>query len=83
MIITTQTGEKIDTATLSPAERHILQKLFAWASLVKSVSGFQEKKQEALEAGWNQSGPVTETRALALVARHLEVGIRQRLKSGG
>lgn len=79
MIITT-TGEKIDTATLSSEERHILQKLFAWKSLVDSVALFREKKKDALKAGWNNSGPVSESRALSLVMVHLETQVRLRLQ---
>lgn len=80
MIITTSSKEIIDTASLTPEERHILQKLFAWQSLVDSVALFREKKQEALKTGWNNSGPVAETRSLALVIQHLETQIRQRLR---
>lgn len=80
MIITSSTGEKIDTATLSSEERHILQKLFAWKSLVDSVALFREKKNEALKNGWNNSGPVPESRALSLVIAHLETQVRLRLQ---
>ncbi len=80
MIITTSRNQIINTATLSPEERHIIQKLFAWESLVDSVAGFRKKQQEALKTGWNNSGPVTETRALSLVSQHLEAKIRLRLK---
>lgn len=80
MMIITTTGEKIDTATLSSEERHILQKLFAWKSLVDSVALFREKKKDALKAGWNNSGPVSESRALSLVMAHLETQVRLRLQ---
>ena len=80
MMIITSTGEKIDTATLSSEERHILQKLFAWKSLVDSVALFREKKKEALKTGWNNSGPVPESRALSLVIAHLETQVRLRLQ---
>lgn len=80
MIITTTTGEKIDTDSLSSEERHILQKLFAWKSLVDSVALFREKKKEALKNGWNNSGPVSESRALSLVIAHLETQVRLRLQ---
>jgi hypothetical protein len=80
MIIITSSGEKIDTAHLSSAERHILQKLFAWKSLVDSVALFREKKKAALETGWNNSGPVSESRELSLVIAHLETQVRLRLK---
>jgi hypothetical protein len=80
MIIITPSKETIDTAVLSPEERHILQKLFAWESLVDSVAGFRAKKQEALKTGWNNSGPVAETRSLYLVIQYLETKIRLRLR---
>jgi hypothetical protein len=80
MIIITAGGEKIDTARLSSVERHILQKLFAWKSLVDSVALFREKKRDALKIGWNNSGPVSESRSLSLVIEHLEVQVRLRLQ---
>ncbi len=80
MIIITSSGEKIDTAALSSEERHILQKLFAWKSLVGSVALFREKKKAALKNGWNNSGPVFESRALSLVIEHLETQVRLRLR---
>jgi len=83
MIIITSSGEKIDTAILTSEERHILQKLFAWKSLVDSVELFREKKRDALEKGWNNSGPVTESRALSLVIAHLENQVRLRLEKRG
>ncbi len=80
MIIIVSSGEKIDTAKLTAAERHILQKLFAWKSLVDSVAAFREKKKDALEKGWNNSGPVSESRALSLVMAHLETQVCLRLE---
>jgi hypothetical protein len=81
MIITTDGGQTIDTAELSPEERHVIQKLLAWMTLVDTVEQFSQKKQQTLAAGWNDSGPVRETRALSLVFRHLEKQVRQRLKN--
>jgi len=80
MIITTDSGQTIDTVDLSPEERHVIQKLLAWMTLVDTVEQFRQKKQQALAAGWNDSGPVRETRSLSLVFRHLEKQVRQRLK---
>jgi len=80
MMIITSSGEKIDTAIMTPEERHILQKLFAWKSLVDSVALFREKKRQALKTGWNNSGPVTASRALALVIAHLETQVQLRLE---
>ena len=82
MIIKITDGTSIDTAKdFGPEERHIAQKLFAWASLVESVAQFRELKKKALNDGWNNSGPVQESRALALVAGELEGRIRQRSKN--
>lgn len=59
MIITLKTGKKIDTETdLSAAERHIVQKLIIWKTIVDSNHAFDEKIHAALSAGWNNSGPV-------------------------
>ena len=80
MIIRTDSGQTIDTADLGPEERHVIQKLLAWMTLVDTVEQFRQKKQQALAAGWNDSGPVRETRSLSLVFRHLEKQVRQRLK---
>ena len=81
MIIKITDGASIDTAKdFGPEERHIAQKLFAWAGLVESVAQFRDLKKKALNDGWNNSGPVQESRALALVAGELEGRIRQRLK---
>ena len=82
MIINTYDGASIDTSKdLSPAERHIVQKLFAWATMVESVARFRELKQKALAEGWNNSGPLRESRALSLVAEDLEIQIRRRLRN--
>ena len=81
MIIETFDGRSINTATdLGPEERHILQKLMAWGSMVKSLDQFRDIKKKALANGWNNSGPVRESRALSLVVKGLEIQIRQRLK---
>lgn len=79
----TDGGQSVDTDTLSPEERHIIQKLMAWASLVDSPAKFRAKKEEALKAGWNNSGPVRESRALSLVIRSLENKLMERLKRSG
>ncbi len=80
MIIRTDSGHPIDTADLSPEERHVIQKLLAWMTLVDSVDQFCQKKDQALAAGWNNSGPVRATRTLTRVIQHLEKQVRQRLK---
>ncbi len=81
MIIKTDTGNTIDTANLSPEERHVLQKLFAWKTLVESLEQFRDKKNQALAAGWNDSGPIRETRALSQVIQHLEKQVKERVKN--
>ncbi len=81
MIIKTGTGNTIDTADLTPEERHVLQKLFAWNTLVESLDQFRDKKNQALAAGWNHSGPIRETRALSQVIQHLEKQVKERLKN--
>jgi len=55
----------------------------AWASVCESRAFFREKTAAALEAGWNDSGPVAKTRALSLVIDHLEKKVRHRLGSAG
>jgi hypothetical protein len=83
MIIMADGGQSVDTDTLSPEERHIIQKLMAWSSLVDSPAKFRAKKEEALKAGWNHSGPVRESRVLSLVIRSLENKLMERLKRSG
>ncbi|MFO7913001.1 MAG: hypothetical protein R6V15_12640 [Desulfotignum sp.] len=81
MIITTENKKTINTADLTPEERHVLQKLFAWNTLVDSLEQFRDKKHQALAAGWNHSGPIRETRALSQVIQHLEKQVKDRLKN--
>ena len=81
MIITTDTGNTIDTADMTSEERHVLQKLFAWNTLVDSLDQFRDKKNQALAAGWNHSGPIRETKVLSQVIQHLENQVRNRLKN--
>lgn len=80
MIITTNSGQTFDTnEDLTAPERHILQKLFLWETLSHSLQEFREKKKTALLKGWNNSGPVTESRALKDIIRHLEAKVSLRL----
>jgi hypothetical protein len=82
MIINIYDGTSIDTVKdFGPEERHIVQKLFAWVTMVESVAQFRELKKKALVDGWNNSGPVRESRALSLVANDMEIRIRERLKN--
>jgi hypothetical protein len=80
MITTTKSGVAIDTAQdLSPPERHILQKLLLWKDLAASVEEFRGKKEQALLDGWNNSGPIQESRILSSIVRDLEEKVAQRL----
>ena len=82
MLIHIDNKTEIDTdRDLSAEERHVLQKLFGWKTLVDSVAQFQQKKKSALFVGWNNSGPIRESRALALVIQQLEKELRLRLKN--
>jgi hypothetical protein len=81
MILTTRTGQSYDTETdLSAQERHVLQKLFLWKSMASSVEEFRKKKEEALQKGWNRSGPVRESDALKAIVRDLEEKVILRLQ---
>ena len=81
MIITTTSGRSFDTQKdLAAPERHVLQKLFAWQDMSTSLEQFKEKKEEALQKGWNNSGPVTESIALKLIVKHMEEKVIERLK---
>jgi hypothetical protein len=81
MIIKTSGGRTFDTERdLTAPERHILQKLFIWESMASSLDQFQQKKQEALQKGWNNSGPIRESEALKTIIIDLEEKIRLRLK---
>ena len=81
MIITTTSGQSFDTEKdLMAPERHILQKLFLWESMASTVDQFRKKKEEALLKGWNNSGPVEESRALKMIIGDLERKVVTRLK---
>jgi hypothetical protein len=80
VIIKTSSGESYDTdRDLTAAERHIVQKLFAWDSLVTSREQFMQKKDDALVKGWEGSGPVTESTALKSIIEDLEKKVVDRL----
>jgi hypothetical protein len=81
MIFTTKSGQSFDTEKdLTAPERHILQKLFLWKSMASSVEEFRRKKQEALARGWNESGPIPESRSLKCITEDLELRVADRLK---
>jgi len=80
MIIKTSSGRSFDTdRDLTAAERHVVQKLFAWESLVASREQFTQKKNEALLRGWEDSGPVTESAVLKSIIDDLEKKVVARL----
>jgi hypothetical protein len=82
MIIKTSSGRSFDTdRDLTAAERHIVQKLFAWESLVTSREQFFQKKTDALLKGWEDSGPVTESTALRDIVKDIEKKVEARLKT--
>ncbi|MBT3255363.1 MAG: hypothetical protein HN366_02730 [Deltaproteobacteria bacterium] len=81
MIIKTKTGKRFDTdRDLTAPERHILQKLFAWESMAESVLQFREKKEKALNDGWNGSGPVFASPALKAICKDMEKKVAARLQ---
>jgi hypothetical protein len=81
MVLTLGNGQAFDTETdLTAQERHVLQKLFLWKSMASSVEEFRKKKQEALDKGWNQSGPIRESDALRAIVVDLEKKVVLRLQ---
>jgi hypothetical protein len=58
----------------------VLQKLFAWQDMAESVEQFREKKEEALQKGWNNTGPIRASVALKLIVKHMETKVVDRLK---
>jgi hypothetical protein len=80
VIIKTSSGRSFDTdRDLTDVERHIVQKLMAWESLVTSREQFMQKKADALLKGWEDSGPVTESTALKSIIEDLEKKVVDRL----
>jgi len=73
MIIQIDSSIVIDTdKDFSSGERHVLQKLLGWKTMVKSMAEFQQKKESALAVGWNDSGPIRESQAFTLAVQQLE-----------
>ena len=82
MIITIKDGTSFDTATdLTAPERHILQKLFLWESMASSLEEFRQKKEQAFLKGWNNSGPIKESKTLRTIINHLEEKVAIRLEN--
>ena len=81
MIIETKNGKRFDTdRDLTAPERHILQKLFAWEAMAESVLQFREKKDAALNIGWNGSGPVSASPTLKTICKDMEKKVTARLQ---
>jgi len=81
MIINTKDGKSLDTdSDLTAPERHILQKLFLWRSMARSLDEFREKTTRALDSGWNNSGPVVKSPSLKSIIRDLEEEVIHRLE---
>ena len=80
MIFTISDGTSFDTQVdLTAHERHVLQKLFLWEAMASSVQEFKEKKAAAIASGWNGSGPISESPALASIIAVLEKRVSDRL----
>lgn len=82
MIYTTQRGETFDLEKdFSSPERHILQKLFIWKDMAASLEEFRLQKQEALQRGWGDSGPVQASRNLDSITRDFEAQVALRVRA--
>lgn len=64
---------------LTAAERQVLQQLVLVKDHVGSVEEFRTRKEQALAAGWNGSGPIRESRNLSGIVSELEEKLAQRL----
>ena len=83
MFFTTENGKTFDTqADLTAPDRHILQKLFLWETMATSIEEFKEKRDAALENGWNDSGPISGSPALKTIIAELERKVSVRIKTG-
>lgn len=81
MLFRTRDGREFDTERdLTPPERHVLQKLFLWEKMVSSLDEFREKRTQALNKGWNNSGPLDESPALKSIIKELEKRVIERLR---
>jgi hypothetical protein len=47
--------------------------------MASSVEEFRKKKEEALQKGWNHSGPIRENDTMRAIARDLEEKVTLRL----
>jgi len=82
MIIDLGDGRSVDTEKdLCAAERHILQKMFIWETMARSVEEFKESKVRAFRLGWNHSGPVVESAVMSAILKSLEEKVVTRLRA--
>jgi hypothetical protein len=82
MIYTTPKGQSFDLEKdFSSPERHILQKLLLWKDMAVSVDEFRLKKQEALQKGWGDSGPIQASRNLESLTRDFEEQVALRIRT--
>ena len=80
MILTTKNGIAFDTERdLTAPERHILQKLIIWETMASSIAQFRQKREEAMLRGWNNSGPIGESKAMKMILADLEDKVALRL----
>ncbi len=81
MIITLANNRQIDTDNdLSPAERHVIQKLLGWREFARSSKEFREKSDQTLQTGWNNTGPVRKTETMRLIIQQFEQEVEERYK---
>ena len=82
MIISIDNNRDVDTdRELSSEERHVLQKLLCYRAIVDSVDDFRLRKEKAYSVGWNNSGPIKESPALALIVQQMEKDLVKQLQS--
>jgi hypothetical protein len=73
MIIKTENGESFNTEKdLTDSERHLLQKLIIWESLVSSIDEFRGKRDDLVSEGWNNSKPIMPGEAMTAIISLLE-----------
>ena len=83
MIVTTTDGRTFDTdRNLTPAERHILQKLFLWEEMAVNLDQFRDEKAKAFRRGWNHSGPIAESPTMRIIIADMEKRLIARLQGG-
>ena len=82
MLIHLDNNTDIDTdRDLNSEERHVLQKLLCYKVYVDSLEQFREKKEKAYAVGWNNSGPIRESKALKQIVQQMEKDLKLRLKN--